>query len=108
MIGMNFVCLGRIVEVRKTAEESRNGTEYSAEEAITMTQTLFDRVDKSLSYMSALQDNFIKFDRISNQEIHIISKIHKFLRKSLAVEKKNQTSGTQRRGQLPIGRVAAD
>ena len=96
MIGMNLVCLGRIVEVRKTAEESRNRTEYSAEDAITLAQTLFDRVDKSLLYMSALLDNFIKFDRISAQEIHIISKMHKFLRKSLAVEKKNQTSGTQK------------
>lgn len=108
MIGMNLVCLGRIMEVRKIAEESRNRTEYSVEEAITLTQTLFDRVDKSLLYMSALQDNFIKFDRISAQEIHIISKMHKFLKDSLALEKRNQTSGTQRRGQLTIGRVGAD
>lgn len=108
MIGMNLVCSGRIVEVKKTVEESRNGTEYSAEEAISMTQTLYDRVDKSLLYMSALQDKFNKFDRISNQDIHIISKMHKFLRKSLAVEKKNQTSGTQRRGQLMIGKVGVD
>lgn len=81
----------------KRAGESKNRTAYSAEEAIALTRTLYDRVDKSLMYMSALQDKFNKFDRISNQEIHIMSKIHKSLKKSLAEEKLHQAPGTYSR-----------
>ena len=78
----------------KTAGESKNRTAYSSKEAMALTRTLYDRVDKSLMYMSELQDKFNKFDRISNQEIHIMSKIHKFLKKSLAEEKLHQAPGT--------------
>ena len=87
---------GNVIKMSKTAE-SKNRTAYSSEKAIALTRTLYERVDKSLMYMSALQDKFNKFDRISNQEIHIMSKIHKYLKKSLAEEKLHQAPGTYNR-----------
>ena len=50
------------------------------QEAGQLVKTLLGRVKTALTWASSLNKNVIRFDRIANGEIHILYKLHRFLR----------------------------
>jgi Ran GTPase-activating protein (RanGAP) involved in mRNA processing and transport len=65
----------------------------TADDAIELTQKLYDKVYGTLQYMSSMTNKVNRFDRITNQEMHIVSKLHRFLNETLMEIKENPSAG---------------
>jgi hypothetical protein len=82
-----------VKEVVKEVVNSHSIHMDTADDAIELTRELYDKVYSTLQYMSSMTNKVNRFDRITNQEIHIVSKLHRFLNETLMEIKENPSAG---------------
>lgn len=66
---------------------------HSAEDAIDLIQKLYNKVNGTLQYMSSMTSRVNRYDRITNQEMHIVNKLYRFLSEALREVKENPSAG---------------
>ena len=65
----------------------------TAADAVNMIEKLHNKVQNTLLFMSKMTEKINRYDRISHQEVHIVSKLHYFLEKTLKEVKDKPASG---------------
>jgi hypothetical protein len=93
IIAGNDVEKEAVKEVVKEVVNSNSIHMDTADDAIELTRKLYDKVYSTLQYMSSMTNKVNRFDRITNQEIHIVSKLHRFLNETLMEIKENPSAG---------------
>ena len=62
-------------------------------EAVALVENLYKKVRQSVDYLSSLDSNINRFDRISNQEMHMVNKMYRFLKSATEEIKENSDKG---------------
>lgn len=65
----------------------------TTEDAVDLIQKLYGKMYSTLQYMSSMTSKVNRFDRMTNQEMHIVSKLHRFLNESLMEIKRDPAAG---------------
>ena len=81
---------------KKVAKEVANPNNIrmdTTEDAVDLIQKLYGKMYSTLQYMSSMTSKVNRFDRMTNQEMHIVSKLHRFLNESLMDIKRDPAAG---------------
>lgn len=84
------------MDIQQLGDIQRNAVDpkyMTPVEATALIDNLYSKVQQSAQWMSSLNDKINRFDRVSNQEMHMINKLYRFLKSASSEMKENSDKG---------------